>query len=378
MALETYIQAGMTMPQGWEASEQETIKEFFDEKVPTTFNERAVHDSAFAPKGCSASECFQYATTRMPGTPIALVHHQGCNSYTLICPERNQIIQFRASKLNIKAISEARQMYGDLVAKTDYHDDFVFPVYTYNVLPGQLHVWQKVSRDSFPLEREKITVIDLARFIATASHFPHSKERYDNSSWTKSASSTVQRLEHNSSLKQMAPEIFSLFKSLSTNLHLLDTLPAVLTHLDLGGQNFFVDKETGALTGMIDFDEARTEAFGINIFALYKNHIGSMEDGHWSPYNMPAGEQYPGLSVSEILTKAFWDALWAYTAPSVRREEFEEAVGVALRVGIINRYFLRGMLDEIDLTKRVHVISLDYAKEILLHLNSSARHWHGV
>ena len=40
-------------------------------------------------------------------------------------------------------------------------------------------------------------------------------------------------------------------------------------------------------------------------------------------------------------------------------------------MGIINRYFVRGILDEIDLTKRVHVISLDYAKEILLHLKDS-------
>ena len=130
----------------------------------------------------------------------------------------------------------------------------------------------------------------------------------------------------------MAPEIYTLVTSLGTRLHLLDALPGVLTHLDLGGQSSFVDKETGALTGVIDFDEARTEAFGINIFTLYENHIGSMEDGHWSPYDIPAGVQHPGLSVSEVLTKAFWDALWAYTAPSLRGEEFEEAVGVALRV----------------------------------------------
>lgn len=374
MALETYVKEGMTLPKGWEASEQETIKEFFDEKLPTTFKERAVHESAFTPKRCSASDCLEYATTLMPGLPIALVDHQGCNSYTLICPERNRIIQFRATKLNTKAIDEAKRIYGDLVAKINHYDDFVLPVYTYNTLPGQLHVWQKVSRDSFPLEREERTIIDLAKFIAAATCFPHSKDRYHGSSWTKSASSAVQRLEHNSSLKQMAPEIYTLVTSLSTRLHLLDTLPAVLTHLDLGGQNIFVDKESGALTGVIDFDEARTEAFGINIFTVYENHIGSMEDGHWSPYDSPAGEEHPGLNVSEVLTKAFWDALWAYTAPSMKREEFEEAVGVALRVGIINRYFVRGMLDEIDLTRRVHVISLDYAKGILLHLKDSGRY----
>lgn len=82
----------MILPTGWEASEQETIKEFFDEKVPTAFKKRAIHDSGLKPKDCTASKCVQYATTLMLGTPIALVDHQGCNSYTLICLERNQII----------------------------------------------------------------------------------------------------------------------------------------------------------------------------------------------------------------------------------------------------------------------------------------------
>lgn len=279
MDLETYVNAGVTLPKGWEQSEQETINEFFQEKVPAALKEIAIRDPGFTSKSCSASECLQYAKVLMQGMQISLVNHQGCNSYTLICPERNQIIQFRAAKLNTEAVDEAKQMYGDLVASTTYHNDFVLPVYTYNILPGQLHIWQKVSRGSFPLEREKRTVIDLSRFIATASHFPHSKDGYDGTSWTKSANAVIQRLEHNSSLRQIAPEVYAEIEFLSTRLHLLDDLPAVLTHLDLGGQNIFVDKDAGTLTGVIDFDEARIEAFGINIFTLYENHVGSMEDG---------------------------------------------------------------------------------------------------
>ena len=150
--------------------------------------------------------------------------------------------------------------------------------------------------------------------------------------------------------------------SVGSKLHLLDTLP------DVAGQNIFVDKAIGNLTGVIDFAEARTEALGIHIFTLYENHFGSMEAGHWTPFDMPAGEQYPGLSVSEVLTKVFRDSLWKNMAPGLRREDLEKAVGVALRVEIINRYLVRGMLDEIDLGKRVHVISLDYAREILVFL----------
>ncbi|CAD6586541.1 MAG: hypothetical protein ASARMPREDX12_002382 [Alectoria sarmentosa] len=373
MALETYVKAGVTLPKGWMQSEQGTINEFFEEKVRTALKERAAHDSSITLKSCSASECLHYAKVLMRGMPIALVDHQGCNSYTLICPELDRIIQFRATEVNTKAIDEAKQIYGDLVASATQHDDFVLPVYTYNILPGRLHVWQKVSRDSFPLAREKKTIIDLAKFIATASHFPHPEARYNARSWTKCANAVVKRLEQNFSLRQIAPAVYTEIASLGARLHLLDILPAVLTHVDLVGQNIFVDGDVGTLTGVIDFEEARTEAFGMNVFTIYENHVGSMEGGHWSPYDMPAGGEHPGLSVSEVLTKAFWDALWANTAPGFGRRDFEEAVGVALKVGIINRYFVRGMLDEIDLAKWVHVISFDYAREILLHLRDTGR-----
>lgn len=52
---------------------------------------------------------------------------------------------------------------------------------------------------------------------------------------------------------------------------------------------------------------------------------------------------------------------------------FEEAVGVALRVKIINRYFVRVIFNKIDLRKRVYVVLLDYASGILLHLSDTRK-----
>lgn len=371
MPLETYSEAGLVLPESWEESEHEIINEFFDVKIPAALKEREAREPGFTSKGCSASDCLEYAKFLMQGMPLALANNQGFSSYTLTCPGRHRIIQFRTTELNTHVIDEAKQMYGDLVAKIARHRDFVLPVYTYNILPGQHHAWQQVTRDTFPLEREKRTVTDLGKFIATASHFPHAKDRYSESSWTLSANATMKRLEQNLSLKQIAPEICTMIASLSTKLYLLDTLPRVLTHLDLGSQNIFVEKDTGTITGVVNSDEARTEAFGINIFTLYERYVGSMENDHWSPFNMPAGEQYPGLSVSEVLTTAFWDSLWANAAPGLERKVLEEAVGVALRVGVINRYFVGGMLDEVDLENRMHVISLDYAREILQYLDKT-------
>lgn len=186
-----------------------------------------------------------------------------------------------------------------------------------------------------------------------------------------SATATLKRLEQNRSSKQIAPEIYTMIASLSTKLYLLDTLPAVLTHLDLGSQKIFVEKDTGLITGVVNSDKARTEAFGINIFTLYENYTGRMENDHWSPYDMPAGRQHPGLSVSEVLTSVFWDSLWGNAGPHLEKEVLDEAVGVALRVGVINRYFVRGMLDEIDLENRIHVIALNHASEILRYLEKT-------
>lgn len=371
MPLETYSDAGLVLPESWEKSEQEIINEFFEQKIRAALQEREAREPGFTSKGCSASDCLEYAKFLMQGMPIALANNQGFSSYTLTCPGRHRIIQFRIAELNTQVIDEAKQMYGDLVARIARHRDFVLPVYSYNILPGQLHAWQQVTRDSFPLEREKRTITDLGKLIATASHFPHAKDRYSENSWTMSAKATLKRLEQNRSLKQIAPEIRTMITSLSTSLYLLDTLPGVLTHLDFGSQNIFVEKDTGTITGVVNLDEARTEAFAINIFTLYERYVGSMENDHWSPYDMPAGEQHPGRSVSEVLTSAFWDALWANAAPGLEKNSLGEAVGVALRVGVINRYFVGGMLDEVNLENRMHVISLDYAREILQHLEKT-------
>ena len=372
MASEIYVDAGLALPQGWEEHQHELIEEFFNEKVTAALEERELREAGFTSKGCSASLCLEYAKFLMQGMPISLDIDQGSNSYTLICPGRDRIIQFRTEELNIKAIDEARQQHGDLVPRTIRHHDFLLPVDTYNILPGHLHAWRRVTRDPFPLDREKKTITDLAKFIATATHFPRSKDHYENDSWTVSANATLQRLEQNFPLREIAPDLHTHIASLRTKLHLLTTLPLVLTHPDLTSQNIFVEKDTGHLTGILNCEEARTEAFGTNIFALYEKFLGSMVNGHWSPYDMPAGEQYPRQSVIDVLSAAFWDTLWTHVASGLQREVYAEAVGVAVRVGIINRY-LEGMImmDESDLEERVHVVSLNYARDILRYVEKS-------
>ena len=58
-------------------------------------------------------------------------------------------------------------------------------------------------------------------------------------------------------------------------------------HHDLVAQKIFVN-ETGGLTGVIDWDGAGIEAFGMMIFALYEAFFGGMEGGHWSANDFPS------------------------------------------------------------------------------------------
>ena len=225
-------------------------------------------------------------------------------------------------------------------------------------------------RDAFPFEREKKTVMDLGKFIARSAHFLEPRSSYNGRSWTMPASTTFKRLEHRCNLKTLEPEVYTEIAAIGAKLHLLDSLPAVLTHYDLVGQNIFVD-ETGALTGVIDWDGAGIEAFGVVVFALYECFFGNMEGGHWSPYDFLAGGKYPGQTACQVLEAAFWDTLWEHVGPGMSREDSNEAVWVALGAGVVNRYFISSMLEEIDLDKGNHARSLNYAKGILLHIRNS-------
>ena len=240
-------------------------------------------------------------------------------------------------------------------------------------VPGVAHYWQEPPRHPFPLERELQTVVDLAKFIATSSRHAHPPADCKSNSKTHRAHAVLKRLEQNVSLQKFAPDVYAEVTSVIATLDLLEGLPLVLSHPDLVGLNVFVDPKSGSITGVIDFDGAEVEALGINIVTLYEWFTGSMEDGHWSPYDMPAGEQYGSRSVCQVLEEAFWAGFWVSAGPGLTKEVSKEAVSVALRVGIVNRYLVDGgMLDEVDFEKgRGDERSLDYARGILMHLRDS-------
>ena len=207
MALKVQTDRELVLPDGWDQSEQLIISSFFEQRVPK-----------IAKTTCSASECHLFAKSLMQEEEITLVNNQGYHSYTLACPKSNQIIQFRLKELNMEFMSEAANIHGVLVSKVAHHSGFKLPVYTVDMVPGVAHYWQEPSRDHFPLERELRTVKDLAKFIAASSHLPHPPVDCKDTSRTHRARATFDRLEHNMSLKEIAPDLHAEVVSVSAKL----------------------------------------------------------------------------------------------------------------------------------------------------------------
>lgn len=340
----------------WQQQERKIINEFFKVKVP-----EVLEDGAKAT--CTEDSCIEFGKRLMQADDIGPVYNQGCNSFTLECQSRSKIVQFRLKPLNTTTTNLACQIYGTQVPRIDFHSGFPLPVYSSNIIPGKVHVLQPFP-ENFPIERQKKTVIDLGLFVAKATHFPQPKASYRADSWTLKSKETLDRLHRNSSL-QAAPEIAKIVLRLLEKVHLLDLLPAVLTHHDFSEVNILVN-DAGYVTGVIDFDAADVEAFGMCIWGVYECFLGSMNDGKWS-FHDQAAAGYSGQTVRGVLETAFWDSLWSNVSQELKEKqgELETAVRVALSIGVINRYFIRGMMDKIDESIKVHRLSLEYAKGIL-------------
>lgn len=328
--------------ESWYLEERRFIDRFFQEKVPKAFGDKVA-------LLCTEEACIQYAKGILQTDDVVPVANQGSNSFTL--QTESTIVQFRLKPLKTNVLALANEIYHDLVPAVTLHNDFPIPVYSSNVLPGQVHLLQPFPA-KFPLEREATTVTELALFVAKAAFFEQ-PESAQVETWTNTAPMTLDRLARNSSLSSLAPEIANIVRRLQPQVHLLDRLPKVLTHHDFAQVNIMVN-DLGNVTGVLDFDEAGVEAFGMCIWGLYECFFGSMEGGKWAFH-----EQAP------LLEKAFWDTPWANTPARVKKVEAETAVKVALSIGAINRYFVDGMMDNIDVSKKIHRLSLEYAKGIL-------------
>jgi hypothetical protein len=252
----------------WQTQERQVITAFFDVKVVEVLGELA--------DTCTERSCVEFAKQILRASDLEPVHNQGCNSFTLVSHQQSKIVQFRLRPFDTTIIDLAHQIYGTQVPRTEFYGGFPLPVYNSDVIPGKVHVLQQFPEE-FPLERQKRTVVDLGRFVAKAAHYPQPKASYREDSWTLKAKETLIRLQRNESLREI-PDIGDIVLRLLDQIHLLDLLPVVLKHHDFSEVNILVD-DAGNVTGVIDFDVAGIEAFGMCIWGVYECFLGSMNQG---------------------------------------------------------------------------------------------------
>jgi hypothetical protein len=341
----------------WVEQEKEWIAEFFAIKVPKALAKPGKRVS----ESLTSDDCHEYARRLLGAADVEPVQNQGATSYTLVSLCQKKIIQFRLDAFNEDVLALAQAIYGNLVPTITSFGDFALPVYVSPLIPGKVHIFQHFPTDAFPLKRQLRTVTGLGQFVAKSAFWPQPASTYSSTSWTKTARHVLGKLAKNTSLGDIEPRFLAKVSTLLEKVNLLDKLPPVLTHHDFVEINVMVDVE-GHVKGVIDFDEAQTEAFGFCIFGIYESFLGHMKDSKWTFFNEQAGDG-SGRSVKNVLESAFWDTLWE-SLPSAMTNQ--EAIAVTMDIGSINRYFVPDLLETIDLANNSHRRSLEFARGMLL------------
>lgn len=209
------------------------------------------------------------------------------------------------------------------------------------------------------------TIHDLVEFVAKGAFRPQTQSANLDISWTTTAEAKLIDLAKNSNLDKIESRFARKAEELIPKLHLLEKLPPVLTHIDLAEVNLLVDPDSGHLKGVLDFEGARVEAFGLCVFGIYEGFLGVMKEDKWSFFDQPA-PAVGGRTVRQVLEQEFWNMLWNAVPSWMQKSQYEEAVAVAvaLDTGIINRYF--DWEGDVDAGNEYHMRSVNWAAGLLL------------
>jgi hypothetical protein len=299
--------------------------------------------------GVTRQQCDNLAIS-LVGGPVSPTPIQGAFSYTVIAGvQQAKIVQFRAqsSVLDMKTLSLARAIHGEIVVACAYHGDIGQPsplsVYEMDRLPGTTYIEARCinGHSTEPSPETSLqhsnTVEDFARYVElyATSDRADCTGRFFAASWKHrqikplDVAETIhkdceQKLEL---LSRVLPVRYT--ESLSkarTELPLLFTsaYPLVLSHDDLCEMNILVDLNSGHITGIIDWAEARILPFGFSLWG-FENVLGFMDSQGWHYYNN-----------HRELEKCFWQA-FEQSVGGVSEAD-RQAIRVARMVGFFLRY----------------------------------------
>ncbi|KAL7930332.1 hypothetical protein V8C35DRAFT_330514 [Trichoderma chlorosporum] len=231
--------------------------------------------NAFFTEKTSATrqQCDDFALSRVGGSVIP-VEIQGAFSYTLTAgTDGSKLFQFRThdSKLDMVLLDLAEAVHPQFVAGCKYHGTIgqsrPLHIYEMDKLPGTTYI---IARDSSAIQppeamfRQRNTTKDLANHCCLVE-FRSKLDRLSLSLPSRFATN----------LNAIRKELPSLFSG---------RLPFVLSHQDLNEMNTLINPESGCITGIVDWAEARILPFGFSLWAS-ENLLGYMDPEGWHYYD---------------------------------------------------------------------------------------------
>lgn len=319
-----------------------------------TYNLNHVIDSFFASNtSVTRQQCDDF--TRSHATAkVDPVQVQGAFSYTVTVTtglNSSKLFQFRVqdSKLDQNIIILARATHAEYVATAKYHGmigtNGKHPLHVYEMdnIPGIPYIMTRDIALPQPLDsisRQRNTTKDLARYDPHAASYVLDIRlifmgRFFAQSWNNKQILPKEEIkallaEFDANFKTLAQSLPPRFKSNLLNIRrelpslFSGALPFVLSHGDLCEMNILTNRETGEITGIVDWAEARILPFGFSLWGL-ENVLGFMDSEGWHYFDN-----------REELQRLFWDS-FRTEAIDFTDAEFE-LVQCARLVGLFCRY----------------------------------------
>ncbi|GAM82923.1 hypothetical protein ANO11243_009090 [Dothideomycetidae sp. 11243] len=321
---------------------KEWIDDFFSVTVPSVLPPEKVSQ-------VTEEACIQVAKQVLSTSDVRVVDVPGAASFTLISFKAGKVVQFRIAALDDDILELAREIYGSLTPRIERlrRDGFPLPIYVADIASGTSLT--QVYEDPLPIDRPfpiimlPRTVVDFAKFIAMGAHYPLPASHMDE--WKKTTLHFLDRLWDSEPLAKVAPELLPIFNDIKAHFHLLELLPCVLTHADLGTLNLFGNKQDGSLTAVIDWDHAVIRPFGTLIWSLYENFMACKPENEIVFYTHVLDD---GRRAIGVLEDAFWTQLWRSLEGVLDPVAHGCAVRTAAAVGAVDRYLDLETLAEIE------------------------------
>ncbi|KAI0526429.1 hypothetical protein F5B22DRAFT_585713 [Xylaria bambusicola] len=252
-------------------------------------------------KTVTRQQCDDFALSRVGGQVVP-VPIQGSYSYTIMAGRNeSRIFQFRThnSVIDISIIDLAKTIHPQLIADCKYHGTIgqsqPLHIYEMNKLPGTNYITARpasVEQSPAAVARQQNTAAHLAKFFAQSWNHRQQLHQDDRAALLADFRDKFELLSQ-SLPSRFAPNLDRVSKELPRLFK--DTLPFVFCHDDLREMNILIQPETGSITGVVDWAEARILPFGLTLWAL-ENILGYMNSKGWHYFNN-----------RHELEKIFWD-----------------------------------------------------------------------